>query len=83
MKTPHNPHPAVIQTMWLAKHLYGVALAASLASTVSGLCTLTCEVGKTCYSQPQEALDCLYSIPLNQVVATMPLSLSLSSPVPP
>jgi hypothetical protein len=68
--------------MWLGKQLFGVALAASLTSTVSGVCTLTCEVGKTCYSQPQEALDCLYSIPFNQVIKHW-ISLSSDPPFPP
>lgn len=40
----------------------------SSITVVSSICTLTCEVGKTCYTTAQPALDCLYSIPFNEVI---------------
>jgi hypothetical protein len=51
--------------MWRSL-VVGAAVFGNLA-TVSADCTLSCEVGQTCYSQTQEALDCLDSIPFNQV----------------
>lgn len=44
--------------------LVGVA---SVLVGVNGLCTLSCAKGQTCYALGSDAMDCLLSIPFNEV----------------
>lgn len=38
------------------------------SSKVSAQCQLNCAVGQTCYTQADKGLECLMSIPFNEVI---------------
>lgn len=65
-------HPFSLSLPMMTGLLSLVLVAVSVGRLVTAQCTLTCAAGQTCFATSTAAMDCLESIPFNQVNKKIP-----------